>query len=116
MEMKLTGALVLVLALAAVPAAIAARATVESEIEMEDFSYRPARKVVARGALVVWKNRDRAPHNASSITRRADGTRFFRTRTAGFRGEVTARAPRRAGTYRYLCTVHPNMRGTLVVR
>jgi plastocyanin len=114
--MKLAGGLVLVLALAAVPASIGARATVEPEIEMEDFSFRPARKVVARGALVVWKNRDRAPHNASALARRADGTRFFRTRTVGFRGEVTARAPRRAGTYRYLCTVHPNMRGTLVVR
>jgi plastocyanin len=114
--MKLTGALVLVLALAAVPAAIGARATVEPEIEMEDFSFRPARKVVAKGALVVWKNRDRARHNASSIARRADGTRLFRTRTVGFSGEVTARAPRRAGTFRYLCTVHPNMRGTLVVR
>ena len=114
--MKLTGALILVLALAAVPAAIGARATVESEIEMEDFSFRPARKVVARGGVVVWKNRDRAPHNASSIARRADGTRFFRTRTVSFRGEVTARAPRRAGTYRYLCTLHPNMHGTLVVR
>jgi plastocyanin len=67
--MKLIGALVLVLALAAVPAAIGARATTEPEIEMEDFSYRPARKVVARGALVVWKNRDRAPHNASSLAR-----------------------------------------------
>jgi plastocyanin len=105
-----------VLALAAVPAAIGARSTSEPEIEMEDFSYRPARQVVAPGALVVWKNRDRAPHNASSIARRAGGTRFFRTRTVGFRGEVTARAPRRAGTYRYLCTVHPNMRGTLIVR
>jgi hypothetical protein len=53
--MKLAGALVLVLALAAVPAAIGARSTVEPEIETEDFSFRPARKVVARGALVVWK-------------------------------------------------------------
>jgi plastocyanin len=114
--MKLTGVLVLLLALAAVPAAVGSRATVEPEIEMEDFTFQPARMVVARGALIEWKNRDRARHNAASIARRADGTRLFRTRTVGFRGEATARAPRRAGTYRYLCTVHPNMRGTLVVR
>jgi plastocyanin len=114
--MKLAGALLVVLALTAVPAALGARATLESEIEMEDFSFRPARKVVPRGGPVVWKNRDRARHNATSLARRADGTRLFRTRTAGFRAELTARAPRTAGTYRYLCTVHPNMRGTLVVR
>ena len=92
--MKLTGVLVLLLAFA-VPAAVGSRATVEPEIEMEDFTFRPARMVVARGALVEWKNRDRAPHNAASIARRADGTRLFRTRTVGFRGEATARAPRR---------------------
>src|SRR5262245_15257957 len=85
--MKLTGAFVLALALAAAPAAIGARSTAEPEIEMEDFSYRPARKVVAPGALVVWKNRDRAPHNASSLARLANGTRFFRTRTVAFRGK-----------------------------
>jgi plastocyanin len=114
--MKLTGALVLVLALAAVPAAIGARATTEPEIEMEDFSFRPSRKVVPRGGLVVWKNRDRARHNATSLARRADGRRLFRTRTAGFRAEMTARAPRTAGTFRYICTVHPSMKGVLVVR
>ena len=114
--MKLAGALLVVLALAAVPGALAARATVESEIEMEDFSFRPARKVVPRGGLVVWKNRDRARHNATSVGRRADGSRLFGTRTAGFRAELTARAPRQAGTYRYVCTVHPSMKAVLVVR
>jgi plastocyanin len=90
-------------------------ATTAPEIEMEDFAFAPARKVVRPGALVVWKNRDRAPHNATSLGTR-NGKRLFRTRTIGFRGEATARAPRSRGTYRYICTVHPNMRGTLVVR
>lgn len=95
--------------------ATGALATTEPEIEMEDFAFRPARMVVSRGRLVVWKNRDRAPHNAASFARR-NGRRLFRTRTVGFRGEATARAPRTRGTYRYFCTVHPNMRGVLVVR
>ena len=71
--------------------------------------------IVRPRTLVVWKNRDRAPHNAVSLAR-SGGRPLFRTRTTGFRGEVTARAPARVGSYRYLCTVHPNMRGTLVVR
>jgi plastocyanin len=91
-------------------------ATTEPEIEMEDFTYRPARLVVRPGAVVIWKNRDRVRHNAASIRRRANGQRLFRTRLIGFRGEATARAPRARGTYRYLCTIHPRMRGTLVVR
>lgn len=93
----------------------AALATTEPEIEMEDFSFRPAQKVVRPGALVIWKNRDRAPHNAASLRKR-NGKRLFKTRTIAFRGEASARAPRARGTYRYLCTIHPRMRGNLIVR
>jgi plastocyanin len=101
--------------IAVAPTGGAAPRTTEPEIEMEDFSFRPARMAVRPGALVVWKNRDRAPHNATAVARR-NGKPVFRTKTGGFRAELTARAPQGAGTYRYLCTVHPNMRGTLVVR
>ena len=114
--MKLAGVLIVVLALVGIPTAIAARDTAEPELEMEDFAFRPARKVVSPGSLVVWKNRDHAPHNATSLARRANGTRLFRTRTGAFRAELTARAPRQRGTYRYICTVHPRMTGVLVVR
>jgi plastocyanin len=82
---------------------------------MEDFSFRPARMVVRPRQVVIWKNRDRARHNATSV-KRVSGKRVFRTATKGFRGEVTARAPSRTGSYAYFCTVHPQMRGTLVVR
>jgi plastocyanin len=102
-------------AFAVVPAAAAAPSTVEPEIEMEDFAFRPARLTVRPGALVVWKNRDRAPHNAVALAR-LNGRPVFRTRTAGFRAELTARAPQRIGSYSYICTVHPNMRGVLRVR
>ena len=76
----------------AVPIASGSGSTTAPEIEMEDFSFRPARMIVRPRALVVWKNRDRAPHNAVSLARSA-GRPLFRTRTTGFRGEVTARAP-----------------------
>lgn len=104
------------LAIAAVAPASGARSTTEPEIEMEDFSFRPARMVVSPRALVVWKNRDRAPHNAQSLGRVLGERPLFRTRTIRFRGEATARAPRRPGTYRYICTMHPRMRGSLIVR
>lgn len=87
----------------------------EPEVEMEDFSFRPARIVVGPGAVVRWKNRDRAPHNATSLAKRS-GNPLFKTRTIGFRGEATGRAPTRRGTYGYVCTIHPRMRGMLVVR
>jgi plastocyanin len=90
-------------------------AELEHDVEMDDFAFRPARKVVRRGELVVWKNSDRAPHNAIALATIA-GKPAFRTRTGNKDARLTARAPRRAGTYRYLCAVHPRMRGLLVVR
>jgi plastocyanin len=111
MKLKLAAAVVAAFAVA-LPSAFASG---EHEVDMEDFAFRPARLVVRPGILVTWKNRDRAPHNATSYARR-DGRRLFRTRTIRLRGTSTARAPRTRGTYRYFCTVHPNMRGVLVVR
>ena len=114
--MRRTIAIALILcALPAGGVAYAAQATGEAEIEMEDFAFVPARKVVRKGQLVKWKNSDRAPHNAVA-TKRVDGKPVFRTRTINKDGRVTIRAPRTAGTYRYICTIHPQMKGTLVVR
>jgi plastocyanin len=87
----------------------------EIEIEIEDFAFHPARKVVGKGQLVVWKNSDQAPHNATAL-KKAGGKPVFRTRTATKNARLTARAPRTRGTYKYECSVHPRMRGTLIVR
>jgi plastocyanin len=99
----------------ALPVVANAIPATEPEVEMEDFAFHPARLVVRPGALVVWKNRDSARHNARAL-KRTRGRAVFATRTGGDRARLTARAPRVRGIYRYICTIHPNMRGTLVVR
>lgn len=87
----------------------------EHTVEMDDNRFVPARVVVRPGQLVVWKNSDRARHNAFSL-RQVNGRPAFMTKTGGRRALLTARAPRRPGAYSYICTVHPEMRGVLVVR
>jgi plastocyanin len=82
----------------------------EHNAEMDDFKFVPARLVVTKGQLVVWKNSDRARHNATSVKG------LFATKTGGKDARLSARAPRKAGTYRYICSLHPQMKGTLVVR
>jgi plastocyanin len=113
MRLKFLGALLAALALVTIPPALGKGG--EPEIEAEDFAFHPARIAVRPGAIVELKNRDRAPHNAVSLAMR-NGKRLFGTRTIGFRGTATLRAPQKRGTYRFICTVHPNMRGKLVVR
>ena len=92
---------------AALPPAPARMATVL----VRDIEFRPARVVVRRGGTVRWRFDDgRVVHNV-----RSRGTKRFRSSPDLREGTYSARF-RRAGTYRYVCTFHFNMKGTVVVR
>ena len=108
--------LALVLALVSLGLAVsaAAPAAPAPEIQMDEFLFRPATATAGAGDLVRWRNRGTSPHNATATTK-LGGRPAFRTGTALEGGRLTARAPWQPGTYRYVCTIHPKMRGTLVV-
>ena len=57
-----------------------------------------------------WANADPAPHTVTST----DGAALDSPRLG--QGGRYAFTFRRAGTYAYLCAVHPSMRGRVVVR
>jgi plastocyanin len=120
LALSAVGGLVLCGSLSGAPAARGGggaddRPGLEHTVEMDDFRFVPARVVVRPGQLVVWKNSDRARHNAFALGQ-VNGRPAFMTRTGGRRALLTARARRWPGTYAYICTVHPGMRGVLVVR
>lgn len=75
---------------------------------IDGTAYVPAEIAVRRGEAVTWVNRDPFPHTVT-----AKGAFDSGSIPAG--GEWTW-VPRRAGTYDYLCTLHPNMKGRVVVR
>jgi plastocyanin len=79
-----------------------------AKVKIRGFSFRPRKITVARGATVVFANRDRAAHDA---TRRGS----FSTGRLRSGRSAAVRFSRR-GAYRYLCTIHPFMRGKVVVR
>lgn len=92
------------LALAA-PATAATRTVVVKNI---DFSVKTLR--IKRGDSVRWLFRDgRTPHNVTS-----KGSPRFRSSSTRQGGSYTVRFTRR-GTYRYVCTIHPNMRARVIV-
>jgi len=89
----------------AAPKASASRATVQ----VRGFAYRPATLRVKRGQAVRWVNADSAPHTVSA----ANGA--FTSKQLG-KGGTYARQFGRAGTFTYLCAVHPGMRAKVVVK
>lgn len=75
-------------------------------VTIADFKFG-APVTVPVGTKVTWVNRDRAPHTAT-------GTGFD-TGTLT-RGQRASHVFAKAGTYAYVCQLHPFMRGTVIVR
>ena len=75
---------------------------------IDGTAYAPAVVTVERGTRVTWENRDPFPHTVT-----VPGMFDSGSMAAGARWSYVAA---RAGTFDYICTLHPNMRGKLVVR
>jgi plastocyanin len=76
-------------------------------VVMEGVKFEPETLTVKRGETVVWVNKDPFPHTVT-----AKGTFDSHDIAAGKSWKYTAR---KAGEFVYICTLHPNMKGTLKV-
>jgi plastocyanin len=76
--------------------------------DIAGFAFKPATIRVKVGTTVRWTNRDEAPH---TVTASSGG---FTSKQLG-RGGTYARRFGRAGTFAYLCALHPQMKGRVVV-
>ena len=86
--------------------------TPESEpvvIEIKDFQYTGPESV-APGATIEVRNDDSAAHTVTS-----DDDAFEEVIVEGGQ-TATFTAPTEPGTYPYVCTFHPGMESTLVVK
>ena len=97
----------LAVAAAARPAAV--RAATHS-VSIVDFAFNPGSMTVNVGDTVVWTNTGEAPHTATSQSGPAafDSGRLETGQTFSFTFTVP-------GTYSYICSIHPEMQGTITV-
>ncbi len=77
--------------------------------EIQDFAFRPGRIVVAAGASVSFSNTGGVDHSVTADNGSFDSGLI----PPGGAETITFSAP---GTYRFHCTPHPFMTGTVVVR
>ena len=94
---------------AAVMAAPATGAKPVKRVAIRDFKFHSGRIVVARGTRIVWTNDDSDPHTIKS---RAAGWSSAALDT----GNSFSRVAKRAGTFHYICSIHPFMHGTVIVK
>jgi plastocyanin len=90
--------------------AVSALASSSKAVKIGDNYYGPKSLTVGRGTKVTWKWVGVLKHNVVVHT----GPSSFSSRTQ-VRGSYSHTFTRR-GTYRLVCTVHPKMRMTVVVR
>ncbi len=99
-------ALSLLFAGGGIDVAAAAQVTTHTVV-IDGVKYEPETLTVKRGDTVVWVNKDPFPHTVT-----AKGV-FDSHEIAA--GKSWRYKPRKAGEYAYVCTLHPNMKGTLKV-
>jgi plastocyanin len=86
-----------------------AAAAEDVSILIKNFDFGPMNVTVAPGTTVVWKNLDGEPHTVAS----ADG--LFRSQALDQNDSFRFTFDK-AGTFRYICSIHPNMKATITVK
>ena len=81
-----------------------------AKVDIKDFKYGPPEVKVAAGGTVTFVNGDRADHTAT--TSEGAAAKFDTGRLE--KGASGAVKVTEAGTYAYICTFHPYMKGTVV--
>ena len=78
-------------------------------VRIDNFSFTPAEITVAPGTTVTWTNGDDIPHTVAA-TNKAFRSKVMDTDQ---HYSFTFTAP---GTYEYFCSLHPHMRGKVIVK
>lgn len=84
-------------------------ATLQVEVKIDSFAFAPPTITIAAGTTVRWINQDEIPHTVVS------GDKSFKSKVLDTHEEFsnTFTTP---GTYTYFCSIHPQMKGKIVVQ
>jgi amicyanin len=78
-------------------------------VGMDHTTFIPSEITVAPGTTVTWVNNEAMPHNVADLNK-------------GFRSKILVKDDKfsftftTAGEYDYLCLIHPNMKGKVIVK
>ena len=89
-------------------AAGAASSATAVAVSIKDFAYSPQTVTVHAGTTVTWKNLDDEPHTVRGADAQIRSDALDQDESYSVRFD-------KPGTYRYGCSIHPKMSGTVVV-
>jgi plastocyanin len=83
-----------------------------NSIAIKNFAFDPSTLTVKTGTAVTWNNQDATPHTIVSDTG-SPAAFSSDTLSTGASYTFTFSQP---GTYTYHCSIHPSMKGTIIVQ
>lgn len=82
-----------------------------SAVTIQNFAFSPIPLTVKSGTTVTWTNKDNADHTATTTS----GPASFDSKNIA-PGQTFSYTFSQAGTYDYICTIHPTMHGQVIVQ
>lgn len=76
---------------------------------INNFAFHPATITVRAGSTVTWTNKDSDVHTVKSVGAGGFASQALQT------GDTFRHTFKTPGTYRYICSIHPYMHGTVIV-
>ncbi|MBI2846707.1 MAG: cupredoxin family copper-binding protein [Chloroflexi bacterium] len=76
------------------------------EVTIQSFAFSPATLTIKKGTTVTWTNKDSVPHTVKGWGTESSSMGAGQSYSYKFDS---------AGTYDYICGVHPYMKATVVV-
>jgi len=110
---RLSAALAATVFAVAVPLLIvpAAHASTGNAVTMANYAFAPAALTVHVGDVVTWTNTDKAPHDVTTTS--GPVSIHSAMLMTGQSWQYTFTTP---GTYSYICSIHPDMHASVVVK
>lgn len=82
-----------------------------AQVSIDNFAFTPAELTVNVGDQVTWVNHDDMPHNV--VSTKPDKTLHSKAIDTDESFSFTFTS---AGTYEYLCSIHPHMKARIIVK
>lgn len=77
-------------------------------VTIKDFKFNPATVIVKAGETIIWTNEDSVQHTAT-FTEKFDSGNLDA-------GKSFSHTFNEAGTFDYICSFHPYMKGKIIVK
>ena len=98
-----------VISLAAVRGAAAPTTAPKPDVKIAGFAFGPSKLAGTVGQPVTWVNEDDSPHQITVVSTKERSAILTK-------GQSAVMAFPNAGTYEYICGLHPNMKGSVEVK